>query len=310
MPMFRWIRRGLTLFAAIGLLATIALPARRAAASGVATCASATTAFAQCYYNDFSLLIGTEWGYSGATPPYTAPNNQEKFLSAGTTPQHLQITNLPVHNEVRLKFDLYTITYWCGNDCVNAFQVKTPETTVFSRTFSTMAGYVQNYGPNAANPPFTWAAATNTLGYIKDATYHLEVVFPHSGGNLELDFVPPFDANAGIDNVRVEVRRAPPAITQQPGPENGTLGYNQLHNWYDATLQVAATGVGPLTYQWYRSGAPIEGATSASYALLVGPETEGWYYVVISDGTLSTQSRTTFVTYVPINGDCTCDPIN
>src|SRR5271169_4800426 len=50
----------------------------------------------------------------------------------------------------------------------------------------------------------------------------------------------------------------PPLIISQPG--NQTVAAGQT-----ATFAVTATGTGPLSYQWYVNGVPINGATSSTY---------------------------------------------
>ena len=52
----------------------------------------------------------------------------------------------------------------------------------------------------------------------------------------------------------------PPSITQHPADRTVSAGQ-------PASFSVSATGAGPLSYQWYRDGAPIGGATSATYTL-------------------------------------------
>ena len=49
-----------------------------------------------------------------------------------------------------------------------------------------------------------------------------------------------------------------PTITAQPVNQSVTVGQS-------ATFAVAASGMGPLAYQWQKNGADISGATSASY---------------------------------------------
>ena len=51
-----------------------------------------------------------------------------------------------------------------------------------------------------------------------------------------------------------------PAITQHPANRTVSVGQS-------ASFTVAASGAPPLSYQWQRSGAPISGATSATYVL-------------------------------------------
>jgi len=49
-----------------------------------------------------------------------------------------------------------------------------------------------------------------------------------------------------------------PTITSQPASQSAVMGQT-------ATFTVAASGTGPLSYQWQKNGATISGATSASY---------------------------------------------
>ncbi|HTL51381.1 MAG TPA: immunoglobulin domain-containing protein, partial [Planctomycetota bacterium] len=49
-----------------------------------------------------------------------------------------------------------------------------------------------------------------------------------------------------------------PSIVTQPADQSVTAGQ-------PATFSVVAAGAGPLQYQWYRFGAPVSGATGASY---------------------------------------------
>src|SRR2546427_727031 len=57
-----------------------------------------------------------------------------------------------------------------------------------------------------------------------------------------------------------------PTITSQPASQTVTAGQT-------ATFSVTATGTAPLSYQWQRAGAPISGATLASYT--TPPTTSG-----------------------------------
>ncbi|MCB1226546.1 MAG: hypothetical protein KDK99_12095 [Verrucomicrobiales bacterium] len=76
-----------------------------------------------------------------------------------------------------------------------------------------------------------------------------------------------------------------PLITTQPQ----TLA---LHPGESGTLQVAATGSGSLSYQWYRDGWTLPGATSASLTIPDGlPEHAGLYWARVTDATASTLSH-------------------
>lgn len=77
----------------------------------------------------------------------------------------------------------------------------------------------------------------------------------------------------------------PPVITQQPASVLVSAGQ-------PASFSVVATDAGPLTYQWYRSGAPISGATAATFSIPSVKTTDaGTYTVAVTDsGGLSVTS--------------------
>ena len=69
----------------------------------------------------------------------------------------------------------------------------------------------------------------------------------------------------------------PPQITQQPASATVVTGTN-------VTFQSAATGSGPLNYQWFFNNAAIAGATSSSFARTnVQPGQAGNYLVVVTN---------------------------
>jgi hypothetical protein len=71
-----------------------------------------------------------------------------------------------------------------------------------------------------------------------------------------------------------------PSIMAQPKSDTVTAGQN-------ATFSVTAMGTVPLSYQWYKNGTAISGATSSSYTLTnVQAADAGPYTVTVSNGTL------------------------
>ncbi len=73
---------------------------------------------------------------------------------------------------------------------------------------------------------------------------------------------------------------AQPTITQQPQNQSVLVGST-------ATFSLTATGVNPLTYQWYKGGVLIPSATLSSYttpATILG-ENGSIYYCIVTDST-------------------------
>jgi hypothetical protein len=69
----------------------------------------------------------------------------------------------------------------------------------------------------------------------------------------------------------------PPNITQPPLSQEALIGSN-------VTLNVGASGAGPLTYQWLRNGTPIGGATNFSYVITAAqPFNSGDYQVTVAN---------------------------
>jgi pectate lyase len=83
-----------------------------------------------------------------------------------------------------------------------------------------------------------------------------------------------------------------PAITSQPASQTVVTGGSALFG-------VIATGTAPLSYQWYKDGSPITGATTSSLSLSnVQHADEGGYSVVVNNaaGTATSNTATLGVT--------------
>ncbi|MDQ2834358.1 MAG: immunoglobulin domain-containing protein [Acidobacteriota bacterium] len=99
----------------------------------------------------------------------------------------------------------------------------------------------------------------------------------------------------------------PPTITTQPASQTVTVGQT-------ATFNVVATGTAPLTYQWYKGGAAIAGATSSTYTTpsTVTGDNASQFTVTVTNVAGSATSMTATLTVknsVPVASFLACNPI-
>ena len=90
---------------------------------------------------------------------------------------------------------------------------------------------------------------------------------------------------------RLTVSATAPTITTQPSDQSVNSGQA-------ATFSVTAAGTQTLTYQWQRNGAPIGGATSATYATAATTQADNGatFAVVVTNSAGSITSRTAKLT--------------
>jgi hypothetical protein len=88
----------------------------------------------------------------------------------------------------------------------------------------------------------------------------------------------------------------PPSITTQPASQTVAVGQS-------VTFSVVATGTAPLSYQWRENGAPIPGATSASYTI-ANPTTghSGRQYSVVVTNSVNSATSTNATLTVNASG--------
>ncbi len=93
-----------------------------------------------------------------------------------------------------------------------------------------------------------------------------------------------------------------PTITTQPASQSVASGTS-------AALTVAATGASPMTYQWYRAGRPVAGATSATLTFpACAPADAGIYDVAVTDAG-STLSKPAVLGVLPPSGSQTAGAV-
>lgn len=92
----------------------------------------------------------------------------------------------------------------------------------------------------------------------------------------------------------VTVVLTPPVINTPDDPADQTVLQDGT-----TTLSILATGFPTPTYQWYRNGATVAGATNSSIFLFNFPTDAGRYHVVAANAGGTAVSRTNVVTYFP-----------
>ena len=162
---------------------------------------------------------------------------------------------------------------------------------------------VWGYGTPSNSATFTVSASGGGLSYqwYKDgvaisgataATYSVADVY--ATGAVGLYSVRVTNA-AGTTASTAATLAIIPAITTQPVALVKVAGQ-------PAVFSVVVTGTGPLSYQWYKDGVQIAGATAASYGIsAVGAQHIGNYSVMISNavGQVTSQSASLNVTLPP-----------
>ncbi len=111
-------------------------------------------------------------------------------------------------------------------------------------------------------------------------------------GQIVVSFTPGSVDQAKLDGIELLTNSAAaggaPTITAQPASTTVAVGAT-------ATFSVTVSGTGPFTYQWLKGGAPIAGATGASYTTppTVAADSGSLFSVTVSNGVTSTSTAAT-----------------
>jgi len=178
------------------------------------------------YFNDFENTSNplTEWANNVTeTTPGTISHPSDRFLGrfwsdTGT----LTLSNLPIHSEITISFDLYIIQTWDGSSypsvapdvwdlTVNGGPTLVHATfTNYEENSSFRQSYPDPY-PDGDYPARTGAAENNILGYpsntgtqYQDSIYHIERTFSHSSDSIQFLFSGILTQPSGTDNINDE----------------------------------------------------------------------------------------------------------
>jgi hypothetical protein len=176
------------------------------AAAGLLTVDLSAQGVTPIYSNDFSLSPGPEWkweGGSASTLAYPGPEGTRKtFGVLGNGTAKLTLSSLPIHTQLKVEFDLYTLRSWDNDE---PWELKLDGVSVIKTGFD-MNGSGQYY-PNAwgGNKADTRSGASESGlvvnkqdGSVLDgggsplwgwARYRLSFTVNHSAANAVVDFI-------------------------------------------------------------------------------------------------------------------------
>lgn len=177
-----------------------------------------------------------------------------------------------------------------------------------------ITGGVANQTVIAGNTA-TFHVVASAVGPVKYQWYKNGVLIPGATGSSYTTVVQAQD-NGAIFSVSITdaagttvseavlTVQEPPSITLQPLNQTVTAGQS-------ASLNVTASGTDPLSYQWYKNGASIDGATSASLALPTTNYTDNGssYSVKVSNIAGSVTSNVAVLTVNPIQPNLVFAPV-
>ncbi|MCF8254055.1 MAG: FG-GAP-like repeat-containing protein [Bacteroidia bacterium] len=203
-----------------------------------------------------------DYSYNFTSPPFSEFGSNNSILFNGSRvlgpfandSVTYFMSGLPLHDSIRVTFDLLIHDTWDGNCSVNGpdeFRFKNGATNILNTTFSNTPGCTQNYssGGGSGTFPATTGAAVTGLPKRCDnngvtTLYTITKSFSHTAADLDLSWVGLLrEATSDIcfeswslDNVIIEVRK--------PGNLEWSTG--------DFEQNIFVTPVDPVTEYWVK----------------------------------------------------------
>ena len=176
-------------------------------------------------FDDLNKDLKAVWSNPKAE---VTPNGKTRFLGQFGSAEsvRLALDKLPPHKTVTVKFDLYVLRSWDGDQPglgPDVFGLKLEDTAVLIHTtFTNVEQFRQKFACKSgeettpacmeagASGPFG-AAAINTLGFGLESIHKIKRTFAHDRSFLWLTFFGELkelinDESWGLDNVRIEVQ--------------------------------------------------------------------------------------------------------
>jgi pectate lyase len=146
----------------------------------------------------------------------------------------------------------------------------------------------------SATLTYQWRKDGVNIGGATSATYSIPTTTTASAGSYTVVVTNSVGAvTSSAATLTVAAAPSAPVITTQPASQTVNAGSS-------ATITVVATGT-DLTYQWFRNGISISGATAASYTINpVSSASAGNYTVNVSNSLGNVTSSTATLTVLPV----------
>lgn len=145
-----------------------------------------------------------------------------------------------------------------------------------------------------SNGPTSFTSLNLPPGFSLDPVAGVIRGTPTTAGSFVTSVTATNALGSNLATYSIQIREPLPVITNLSGTQRLAFGAS-------ATLSVDATSFdGVLSYQWFRNGQPIAGATTSTYAITNFTVTqEGWYQVKVTNRAGTVPSRAVFVIATP-----------
>ena len=143
----------------------------------------------------------------------------------------------------------------------------------------------------SANLTYQWSKDGQAIVGANNYSYYVNSAAPANAGTYTVTVTNSGGSVTSQGAVLSVLPASAPVITTQPASQT-IAGTNSFQS-----LSVNATGTNPLSYQWYKDGTALSGATSAAYAVPgTAVSQSGSYTVVVSNSAGSVTSTAAGVT--------------
>jgi len=125
---------------------------------------------------------------------------------------------------------------------------------------------------------YQWYFNSNPISGATSSTYSINTTSPANGGSYRVTITN--GAGSVTSSTATLIVNTGPAITIQPNSQSVLTGSS-------ITFTATATGSGTLSYQWYKNGSSISGATSSTYTISSVALADAANYTVVVTNSVS-----------------------